>query len=528
MISSISIKNVRLFRGDRWEFPLAQLSVFCGTNSAGKSTLLNTLLLLRQSAIVPESYEGIEGGLRFVSKQADLGSYDAFVSDHKLDKDIQIEIELEERITESAVEDLRDMLKEEGEKTRKRKGSASSRWMPYTLKCSFTFGIDKRKLTDELISQKRPRASLKEEAFTVNCSGETLLHWKIRSTVGKQSEEKNVKRYELLLPDSYVRAAIPFLKSLGIDPDTNLHRFQTTLPGILPAGIRAQWNQRRRESKEEQPYRNWMLPPHLNFIIKDFRMALDNLHYLGPLRSPAKRYYVANLDDAPDLDSTGEFLPAILHTKGEEQVFGIPDQSELATLETGLNYWIHYLRTGKSVEDARKLDEIRLTTTKNVLIELLLKTPSGVASHALADSGFGYSQVLPILVRGLLAKQGSTLIIEQPELHLNPALQVRLAAFFIELTRLGKQVFIETHSEHLVNALRVLTAEDESQEISQKLSIFFMEVDANGPVVHRLDVKPDGTVPEWPATFFGEAISLSTRLLKAQRRFITKETSGTK
>lgn len=522
MISSISVENVRLFDGSGWNFPIHPLEVFCGTNSAGKSTLLKVLLLLRQSALVPESYEGTQGRLRFVSSQADLGNYFSFVSHNDGTKDIKIEITIEDVIRESAVNSLIAMKKE----TPAVRGSRQTAWKPYSLKSSFVFGLEKK----ESQVSARPQGFLKEARFDLAYSGEQLLTWRIVSSLGKSSEEKNVERYELLVPPYFAKAAMGQLDSLGVERETKFVRYQAALNGILPEGLRSQWGKKGKRSKGTENL-FWPLPPQLYFLQTDLQQALRNIHYLGPLRTPAQRYYVAKYDDSPDLDSTGEFLPSILHQRGDDKIKGVPslkplDDKNLDTLVEGLNYWLHYLRTGEKEKTSEPQLEIELSTTKDVIVELLLKSPAGSEAHALADSGFGYSQILPILVRGLLAEPRSTLIIEQPELHLNPALQVRLAGFFIELIKAGKQVLIETHSEHLVNAIRVLAAEDLSGDVAKQVGIIFMEMSPEGPKVHRLDIQSDGTVPDWPASFFGEAISLSTRLLKAQGRFMQK--SGVK
>ncbi len=68
------------------------------------------------------------------------------------------------------------------------------------------------------------------------------------------------------------------------------------------------------------------------------------------------------------------------------------------------------------MEDLR--NEIDVASMKDVLLEFTLRSFGGEA-HALADSGFGYSQILLIVVRGLIAKKpASCIIIEQPEVHL--------------------------------------------------------------------------------------------------------------
>jgi predicted ATPase len=180
---------------------------------------------------------------------------------------------------------------------------------------------------------------------------------------------------------------------------------------------------------------------------------------------------------------------------------------------------LYYLRTGKQPPEDVRNAEIEVSTTSDLVVELKIKSTNGGKCYSLADSGFGYSQVLPILVKGLLAEQGSVLLIEQPELHLNPALQVRLADFFIAMIRAKKQILIESHSEHIVNAIRVLTAEDESGDLAAKCGIFFIDADSDRPIIHELSIQPDGTVPDLPHHFFGEAIYLSGRLLRAQKRF---------
>lgn len=517
MIRSISIDNVRLFSGTGWTFPIHPLQVFCGTNSAGKSTLLKTLLLLRQSVVVPESYEGADGRLRFVSNQADLGNYASFVSNNMLEEDIRISITIEDRLRRKTIEDLISM---KNGRTSHQVADKNT-WLPYTLTASFRFSLDKKEA-----SLARTQGFLKEANFEIGYLGNSLLHWKIVSTLGKATEEKNFERYELLVPSFFSKEAMGHLKSVGVDKETDFERYQAFLAGLLPAGVRSQMGKKGKKLKTDQQI-FWPLPTQLHYAQSDLERALKSIHYLGPLRTPAQRYYVASLDDAPDFDSTGAFLPSILHQRGNEKIFGgAPGVNQLSpqqldTLEGGLNHWLHYLRTGEMGHSADAPQEIKLSATKDVLVELLLRAPSGASSHALTDSGFGYSQVLPILVRGLLASPNSTLIIEQPELHLNPGLQVRLAVFFIEMVKAGKQVLIETHSEHLVNAIRVLAAEDPSNEVAKRVGIIFMEMTASGPVVHNLNLQPDGTVPDWPPSFFGEAMSLSSRLLKAQRNFIS-------
>jgi predicted ATPase len=192
------------------------------------------------------------------------------------------------------------------------------------------------------------------------------------------------------------------------------------------------------------------------------------------------------------------------------------EKVEKITLGKALNYWLHFLRTGDRKAPAES--EFSPTFHKSVLGEISIRGLSSM--HGLIDSGFGYSQLLPILVRGLVARGNGTLLVEQPELHLHPSVQIRLADFFAGLCRAGRQVIVETHSEHLVNAFRVLVAESkEGSDLHDVIKIHYIGAnEGQRPHCYDLSVQPDGTVPAWPREFFGEALALSSRLLKAQKR----------
>jgi predicted ATPase len=291
-------------------------------------------------------------------------------------------------------------------------------------------------------------------------------------------------------------------------------KVEVLLNGLVPILIAA-------KRKDEKSLTFIPLPPDMVHVLRDLQRKLSEVHYIGPLRAPAKRYYITNVDSQPAMDAAGEFLPYVLKNRGDDTI-RFPSPKQIGPLKPRklrlvLDEWVHYLRTGDPQFD-KASHEIDIPSKGDVLLEFFLRDLSGTESHALADSGFGYSQVLPILVRGLVSRVGHTLMIEQPELHLNPALQVRLADFFVGLIRSGRQVLLETHSEHIVNAVRVLAAEDESNTIAPKISIFFIDVIDGRPDVTSLNIKPDGTVPDWPASFFGEALDLSSRLLISQGR----------
>ena len=74
--------------------------------------------------------------------------------------------------------------------------------------------------------------------------------------------------------------------------------------------------------------------------------------------------------------------------------------------------------------------------------------------------GFGVSYVLPVIISAALIKPGGMLIVENPEVHLHPAAQSNLIKILCELSKTGVQVIIETHSDHIINGIRVFAKEE--------------------------------------------------------------------
>ncbi len=126
--------------------------------------------------------------------------------------------------------------------------------------------------------------------------------------------------------------------------------------------------------------------------------------------------------------------------------------------------------------------------------------------------GVGVSQVLPILVAGLLAPEGTILIMEQPELHLHERPQARLGEFFYGLTRVGKQVFIETHSAVLISQLRYLMVK-RGQEARDAIAVYFVEQDEQGDArFEPISISQGGAIENWPDGFFDESFRQEDRI----------------
>ena len=147
--------------------------------------------------------------------------------------------------------------------------------------------------------------------------------------------------------------------------------------------------------------------------------------------------------------------------------------------------------------------------------ELKVAIAAKESVHDLTHVGVGVSQVLPILVQSLLASPGSTIIFEQPELHLHPRVQTRLADFFVSMTLVGKQCIVETHSEYFINRLRYLAAVSPGTSISSNVALFFVEKEKERSIYRRIRINEYGVIQDWPSGFFDESEDIAEKILKA-------------
>jgi predicted ATPase len=120
----------------------------------------------------------------------------------------------------------------------------------------------------------------------------------------------------------------------------------------------------------------------------------------------------------------------------------------------------------------------------------------------LSSVGVGVSQVLPVILLCLLSEPADLLILEQPELHLHPPLQKRLADFLLVFVRAGRQILVETHSDHLVNRLRYQVASDDTDEIRNLVKLIFAEQKDGITTYRESEINEYGGLSEdWPDGF---------------------------
>lgn len=243
-----------------------------------------------------------------------------------------------------------------------------------------------------------------------------------------------------------------------------------------------------------------------------------SLKYLGPLRdAPKPLYPLAPAADPHDVGLRGEHTASILELHKNKKIHYIPSanfkdpvidrRTVTRTLEAAVSDWLQYLGVASSVKsrDQGKLGH-----------ELKVGLPNSDSTHDLTHVGVGVSQVLPILVMCLLADTDSTLVFEQPELHLHPKVQTLLGDFFLSMALCKKQCIVETHSEYFIDRLRFrIAAATPEKELNSQTKIYFVEKPSQGSAFREVVINEYGAISDWPEGFFDQSQQQAEEILRA-------------
>ena len=151
---------------------------------------------------------------------------------------------------------------------------------------------------------------------------------------------------------------------------------------------------------------------------------------------------------------------------------------------------------------------------------LRFKTPGLRAEWTRApNAGFGISYALPVIVAALRAAVGGLLLVENPEAHLHPAGQSAIGRFLAQVAADGVQVFLETHSDHVLNGIRISVAQGTAALSEEQAVIhFFRDADDGGTAVESMEVRRTGQLTDWPAGFFDQTqVDLATLAIRRRR-----------
>lgn len=508
MLNAISIGNFKAF-AEQQRIPICPLTLIYGANSSGKSSVLHSLLLIQHALETGnlDVYQTKAGG-----KSVDLGGFRQFIYSQDMMQRVKLSLDLdlelmpkqvlltEKHLTSSAediIEEIQLQIK--------------------NLLVSLYFGLPIEDGT--LLQFEKPEMC----SYNISVDNENLIQ--IGSYGGKLELEQLNHNHPFLrkLIDFHNKNIFPpgTLVSPDYLDDVSFVREGVLLPEGLSRPVEEDGFVVNMSSKQEAV--EDMFIRLFRTINNEIYKELKSLRYLGPLRSYPSRHSTFSRFYNPDLSD------------GRGNAWNVVHYDE--NVREKINHWLSsgnrlqtpYELVVRSFIDIEQLDESLFNTSEALTIQeeilysrddieyfqelaMIDKRSNTLVSHR--DIGVGISQVLPILAKAY-ASQRKIIAVEQPEIHLHPALQADLGDVFIESALGGSRnrFLIETHSENLL--LRIMRRirqtrngelPDGIPEITpEDICLLFVQPNENSSVILHLELDEEGCLLDpWPGGFFEE------------------------
>jgi len=562
MPTSFSLSNFKGFK-ELQSVNLKPLTVICGTNNSGKSSLIQSLLLMKQFNPTKFS-QNTYGQLTFNGSYVQLGSFLDVVYNHLNDEEIALKWKLQNEEIETRPYKYYSI---NSELTIKIKNIEVEKSLAQLEINSFLFKDLNNNFSLELIRKNDGRYKIKLRNISVK---DIIAKWIYRNsnyryyTINKireawtYLEDKNILSQEFLLDEEcFDDAQVTFdgifptqilINNFPQQSSSLLKRIREKLPSIVKGRVSSKLEELIDTSvshlesiiiniDKQQPQKDKYLDLDLDLDLSKEDEDLSNLsiskevfllgyyfpyeatvtflreiwsgfRYIGPIREAPKRFYPFNDLRIIDIGINGENMPLVLAVEKETIIpkyyrcicekksikkYELRDKDKLID---SVNWWL---------SDFMKLPPIHSINELSGIINQVKVDSLGIELD-LTDVGFGVSQILPIIVECLRMAEGETIILEQPEIHLHPSLQSKLADFFICMAKSGKNLVVETHSEHFIYRLCLRIAQEESNDTRNLINILFVSYDEENKssIAKPIEVNQYGEIENWPVGFFDE------------------------
>lgn len=212
---------------------------------------------------------------------------------------------------------------------------------------------------------------------------------------------------------------------------------------------------------------------------------LRNIHYISADRQGPKNY----------VTRTEDIVSNNIGVHGEYVIHALKDDNNLIS---NVKQALSMIMGGASI-DVKDID--------TEYIKLLLDSSDSENGYKPVNVGFGYSYILPVVALPLIVDAGSKLFIENPEAHLHPGAQSRLMDYLIKIAKeRNLQLFIETHSDHIVNALRVSIKNKSYALDNKQATIVHVGRDtlSNQSTFWQINIDREGNLSDYPCDFMDE------------------------
>jgi len=470
MIKTMRLRSFKAFE-DTGMIDLRPITVLAGPNSGGKSSILQSLLLLKQTleTYSPDVKLNLDGRFLQFSRLNEL----AFGKPPLQQSKVSYQFILETHIPSNVVPDYFPDLEIPK--------NADTMTLQSEVELLFRYRV---------VEEGRGQVILHH--FDIKSGIQGITGPRLSFTVRRGGNQVRLEGVDLREPFEGRR-----IRDVA---------FRHFLPGFLIL------EQDRGDDRDRSPAVRldpifWLPLRHLEAELK------DHLRYLGPLREEPQRAYLHSGSPYPEIGNKGEYAAQMLWIEKENLVEYLPGIDQEVIHVTLLEAVSHvFQRLG--------IDHpVNVKSVRDVMYQILFRLfgSKGRKQVTIADVGFGVSQLLPVVIMGLRSPDESLLVFEQPEIHLHPSLQANLADFFLTLALSGKRLLIETHSDHFINRLRRRIAEDSRNELKGLINILFVRPQRNGrgAIVEPLKIDKFGIIENWPPEFLPESADEAEAIFRA-------------
>lgn len=518
------IKNFKSFKDFQY-IEIKPLTVICGINNCGKSSLIQSILLLSQSLtsldrtssirtpfmlpfkflrVYPADIEEMkyETSLLFEGKFSHLSDFNNIINKYTDINEFSFGYDYHDKhFTFTFFNPVKENALESYVKNIELIGDG------YNLQISANLDEDNKIINYSCYINEMNLYTLFNFSFEI----EILLR-RIKKKDMEKFKDFYIRDYEVKNIQILFQSFIPF--TLYLPRKNFLSEVKTILKKFeKDSDIITDILKKIKKEFEKEEYGENVL--HFLGFHSEFFYFLDffsSIHYIGPLRDEPHRYYQFFDIRKIDIGNKGENTPQILALENDSKIpsfkiFNI-EKKQLnfkgyrnITLKEGLSKWLQKL----------DLPEVSPKRVEQILVKIMVNLQKLDDSVTLQDVGFGISQILPVYIESLRMDKDHTLILEQPEIHLHPNMQAKLADFLLSMTVSGKRYIIETHSEHLINRLCLRIAQDQTNKIKDLISIVFIEPPKEdkekglqGSIIKELKLNKYGEIENWPIGFFDE------------------------
>jgi len=244
-----------------------------------------------------------------------------------------------------------------------------------------------------------------------------------------------------------------------------------------------------------------------NYNFKDknkINLFCNSFQYLETNRVPPKNIYEMSIEHLKNdlLGIRGEYTAHYLNQNRNNKInISKLKHSDAITdrLIENVSLWLSEISNGIEISTNiyPELGQVRLSYSYNY-------GGKRTNSYTPLNVGFGITFVLPIIVAILKAKPDDLLIIENPESHLHPKAQSKIAELCAIASAKGIQIIVETHSDHFLNGIRVATKNELLKPEDSKVYFFRKEQDELETKIDEIHINKDGGIDKYPKGFFDQ------------------------